>query len=559
MVLTSNNTDLTSLKRKRNPSSPVPMDTSPIQSPIPLRSHNPMLAITQGEQTNTDIEMKSPISNPRSSTRKSKKRRVEASGENIEETEENAQTQGEAKGSKKLTAKENNLVEGFAINSTWCEATKFKELMEILEQQKWVSLLSTYAKSPLIPEAMKEFCKNFACVDNVCSSKVNGTRIEFDASYLEQLFGTPNRGFDMWLKGQITVTIDNVDEKDIVGSIGGDSKVSTSTSHNCFSPLQKLLFNIVWRGVVPRTQKRNIASLFDACLMYCLERKIPINFPAIMIKHLSTCIPKFKIPYSSLLTEIFKSFSVDLSPYFVIPLKSTQILQLEMLHLLNLKVVQGKVIRAGKEEKQDEEDQEGTVVKEEVEEEEELEQIEVPLPRGNRKSVGKRKSMRVAMKENKKRGPVFMEINEEGDVKEMPIEEDAVPLNQEELPETVRPRKRTPRSSKKSKARRVPSEQEHVQDHGGAWNTKDDQILELKATVARLVELQEGTDHRISSMQAHIGALVTSVKTLQNDLHHYSEQANATRATILTKINNLESFEETVIEETAGSGSPSQA
>ena len=60
-------------------------------------------------------------------------------------------------------------------------------------------------------------------------------------------------------------------------------------------------------------------------------------------------------------------------------------------------------------------------------------------------------------------------------------------------------------------------------------------------------------------MQAHIGALVDSVKTLQTNLQHYSDQANATRATILTKINNLESFEETVVEETAGSGSPSQA
>ena len=163
------------------------------------------------------------------------------------------------------------------------------------------------------------------------------------------------------------------------------------------------------------------------------------------------------------------------------------------------------------------------------------------------------------MQENKKRGPVFMEITEEEEVKEMPIEEDALPIKQEELTEEVLSRNMAPKSSRRSKAWHVPSAKEPVSDYGGAWNAKDDLIKELKATVSLLVELQEGTDHRISQLQAHMGALVEAVKSLQTNLQHYSDQANATRATILSKINNLETFEETVIEETTASGSPFQA
>ena len=83
--------------------------------------------------------------------------------------------------------------------------------------------------------------------------------------------------------------------------------------------------------------------------------------------------------------------------------------------------------------------------------------------------------------------------------------------------------------------------------------------MELRATVSHLVELQQGTDHRISQLQAHVGSLVEVVKTLQANLQHYSDHANETRAAILSKIENLEAVEETIVEETTASGSPSQA
>ena len=60
-------------------------------------------------------------------------------------------------------------------------------------------------------------------------------------------------------------------------------------------------------------------------------------------------------------------------------------------------------------------------------------------------------------------------------------------------------------------------------------------------------------------MQTQLNALVNSVQTLQTNLQQYADQANTTRTEILQKINNLESFEEVVVEETAASDSPNQA
>ena len=84
-------------------------------------------------------------------------------------------------------------------------------------------------------------------------------------------------------------------------------------SHNILNPLHKLLYNIARRFILPRNSKRSEVSLRDATLIYCMANHIKINFPSLMISHLSDCIEKkIFVGYGGLLTCIFKKFDVPL-------------------------------------------------------------------------------------------------------------------------------------------------------------------------------------------------------------------------------------------------------
>ena len=84
-------------------------------------------------------------------------------------------------------------------------------------------------------------------------------------------------------------------------------------SHNILSPLHKLLYNIARRFILPSNSKRSEVNLRDATLIYCLANHIKINFPSLMISHLSDCIEKkYLVGYGGLLTWIFKKFGVPL-------------------------------------------------------------------------------------------------------------------------------------------------------------------------------------------------------------------------------------------------------
>ena len=84
-------------------------------------------------------------------------------------------------------------------------------------------------------------------------------------------------------------------------------------SHNILSPLHKLLYSIAHRFILPHNSKRSEVNLCDATLIYRLANHIKINFPSLMISHLSDCIDKkYVVRYGGLLTWIFRKFGVPL-------------------------------------------------------------------------------------------------------------------------------------------------------------------------------------------------------------------------------------------------------
>ena len=74
--------------------------------------------------------------------------------------------------------------------------------------------------------------------------------------------------------------------------------------------MQKLLYNIARIFILPRTSKSNEVNLRDATLIYYMANNIKINFPSLMISHLSDCISKrCVIGYGGLLTWVFRKWN----------------------------------------------------------------------------------------------------------------------------------------------------------------------------------------------------------------------------------------------------------
>ena len=118
----------------------------------------------------------------------------------------------------------------------------------------------------------------------------------------------PVIGFDVDYVGS-KIVFSGIDEKNVWKFLGIDEKRG-KVSHNVLSPMHKLLYNIARRFILPRTSKHSEVNLRDATLIYYMANNIKINFPSLMISHLSDCISKrCVIGYGGLLTWVFRKWN----------------------------------------------------------------------------------------------------------------------------------------------------------------------------------------------------------------------------------------------------------
>ena len=340
----------------------------------------------------------------------SKKRKIEE----LDYEELGEPIQGEKSKSaavKRLEASSERFIPGFCINLKWCESSKYSELLDILEAQNWIKLFSECYDNVIAHAPLKEFCANFKNINGVCVSKVKNKKISFDADDLAAVFGTPNEGFDKYFKGETELSVEGVSIEKIVESIGGKAS-KVRTNHNLFSPIQKLLFIFVHLAIIPRTQHRHEANHLDAVLIYCLENKIQINFPSLMIQHLTHCLANhLKVGYANLIITLLESCGISMTNYESLKLKTNHYVQPKTLEARNLTVVEGttqflsKSLSKPKQDesslkKKEDEELDKWLEEEDSEKEGEQERKEV-IVMSNQKdtqSSGKRKSTRLAIR-----------------------------------------------------------------------------------------------------------------------------------------------------------------
>ena len=132
---------------------------------------------------------------------------------------------------------------------------------------------------------MREFISNFSIDNGVCFSVVKEIKIEFNSLMLGEWFGVPTVGFDTYYVGS-KIVFSRINEKTVLKFLGINEKKGR-ISHNSLSLLHKLLYNIARRFILPCNSKCSEVNLRDATLIYCLANLIKINFPSLMISHLS--------------------------------------------------------------------------------------------------------------------------------------------------------------------------------------------------------------------------------------------------------------------------------
>ena len=110
-----------------------------------------------------------------------------------------------------------------------------------------------------------------------------------------------------------------------------------SVTTHCL-PYTNCFYNIARRFILPHNSKRSEVNLRDATLIYCLANHIKINFPSLMISHLSDCIEKkYVVGYGGLLTWIFRKFGVPLDG-LLFPMSPNNKIGAKCLNNLHLKL-----------------------------------------------------------------------------------------------------------------------------------------------------------------------------------------------------------------------------
>ena len=104
------------------------------------------------------------------------------------------------------------------------------------------------------------------------------------------VYRCPVVDFDTYYVGS-KIVFSRINEKTVFKFLGINKKKGR-ISHNSLSPLHKLLYNIARRFILPHNSKRSEVNLRDSTLIYYLANHIKINFPSLMISHLSDCIEK---------------------------------------------------------------------------------------------------------------------------------------------------------------------------------------------------------------------------------------------------------------------------
>nr|ABM55243.1 hypothetical protein [Beta vulgaris] len=273
-----------------------------------------------------------------------KRKKIEESME-MEVEEQHANSEGEStvpgRGTTKVAKRKSTAtryVHGLCIDISWCKKVNFLQLLNMIKFQGCEHLFENCYGQSLIPKLMDEFCENFSIdEEGNCSTLVKGTQIDFNSETLGKLLGVPVRGTDVYFKKQRgSYPFFDISFDELIVKYGG-KKGTAFLDHNLLSPYHKILFHILKKAILPCLSKRAQVGMLDLIYIHCLASHKRINFPSLMIQHMSHCIDNgFVVGYGALITEILIKFKVRISGVPNIGVSTGNMLNVRALNNLNV-------------------------------------------------------------------------------------------------------------------------------------------------------------------------------------------------------------------------------
>ncbi|XP_059295403.1 uncharacterized protein LOC132048727 [Lycium ferocissimum] len=186
-----------------------------------------------------------------------------------------------------------------------------EKLMEVLKSKKWEHLM----EGPVVAyeKEVADFFINLRYTsDYSLVYQVGAVEFTLDEEQLGTILGVPIDGVSRLEEGDKATA----DFKLHIVKRGEQVTTETICKKQMKSQYQ-LLFEFVNKVMLPRTEKRCIASKMDLVLMEILDGGHLISLPGIMLQHMIKVVDvkdgKHSLPYGFFLTKVFEHFKVSTS------------------------------------------------------------------------------------------------------------------------------------------------------------------------------------------------------------------------------------------------------
>ncbi|KAH0636247.1 hypothetical protein KY290_036673 [Solanum tuberosum] len=163
----------------------------------------------------------------------------------------------------------------------------------------------------------REFYINVVGFSSSITSKVGGIYFTLTDEVLSKILSVPNVGWCHYVKRTWPPLEGLSSALEISRRFAHDPMLEgyTRVDKGAMLPLHKLLFDVVHKIILPRSQKRTEANYLDLTLMELLISKVQINLPKLVLNHIHRiCVHDDKdhgLGYGFWLGKIFEYFRVS--------------------------------------------------------------------------------------------------------------------------------------------------------------------------------------------------------------------------------------------------------
>ena len=188
------------------------------------------------------------------------------------------------------------------------------------QEQMLVPYLSSISDTKYYPHLVLEFYANLGISEYICESFLLGIELPFDETLIVQLLKIPSTGLD------ITLNFEELgwSYQEINKTISSNKRSTIKPNKlNQLTKQSRIIAYIVATNIIQKEGHNDELSELSRKAVYAITKKIPVNWPRVMIHCMK--LVKTKVFYGPSLTDLFEHYSVPLEDEPSLTVKSKPI------------------------------------------------------------------------------------------------------------------------------------------------------------------------------------------------------------------------------------------